>query len=70
MVGTKGDEHRGDHEVHGGTHDVEGGFVVDELHLIGVETAVDPLAQGSREEMCYALHAPLTEADNGTGSLG
>ena len=70
MIRSEGDQHGGNHQVHGGTHHVEGGFVIDKLHLVGVETAVDPIAQGSGEDMCHALHAPLAEADDGTGCLG
>ena len=70
MIRSEGDQHGGNHQVHGGTHHVEGGFVIDKLHLVGVETAVDPIAQGSGEDMCHALHAPLAETDDGTGCLG
>ncbi len=62
MVCTEGDEHRSYDKVHGSAHHVEGSLVVDKFHVIGVETAVDPLVDAHRDETCHPLHHILREA--------
>ncbi len=67
VVGTEGDEHGGNDEVHGSAHHIEGGLVVFQLHVVGIEAAVDPLTQAYGEDGHHHLDHALAETHDGAG---